>query len=46
METPEIEFLLYLLTRYVKNNSLDPKKSSISDLIDNINMNLTPIGGG
>ena len=46
METPEIEFLLYLLTRYVKNNSLDPAAVSVSELIDNINMNLTPIGGG
>jgi len=46
METPEIEFLLYLLTRYIKNNSLEPGKVSVAELIDNINLNLTPIGGG
>lgn len=46
METPEIEFLLYLLTRYIKNNSLDPATVSVAELLDNINMNLTPIGGG
>jgi hypothetical protein len=46
METPEIEFLLYLLTRYVKNNSLNPAEVSVAELFDNINMNLTPIGGG
>jgi hypothetical protein len=46
METPEIEFMLYLLTRYMKNNCLDPNKISVEDLMKSINMNLTPIGGG
>ena len=46
METPEIEFLLYLLTRYVKNNELDASQATVADLFENINMNLTPIGGG
>jgi hypothetical protein len=46
METPEIEFMLYLLTRYIKNNCLDPTKVSIEELMKNINVNLTPIGGG
>lgn len=46
VETPEMEFMLYLLTRYIKNNSLDPVKVSIEDLMKSINVNLTPIGGG
>ena len=46
METPEMEFLLYLVNRYVKNNSIDPFKVTIAELIENINVNLTPLGGG
>jgi hypothetical protein len=46
METPEIEFLLYLLGRYIKNNELTPAQVTVAELIENINMNLTPIGGG
>ncbi len=46
METPEMEFLLYLLTLYVKNNTLDADKVTVADLIKNINLNLTPTGGG
>jgi hypothetical protein len=46
VETPELEFMLYLLTRYVKNNSIDASKVSVAELLDNINLNLTPIGGG
>jgi hypothetical protein len=46
METPELEFFLYLLTRYVKNNELDPDKITVAELFQNINLNLTPVGGG
>ena len=46
METPEMEFLLYLLTCYVKNNSIDMVNTTVEGLISNINLNLTPIGGG
>ncbi|MDD3719343.1 MAG: hypothetical protein PHP28_11850 [Actinomycetota bacterium] len=46
METPEIEFLLYLLTRYLKNNLIDPESTTVAELLGNINVNLTPIGGG
>lgn len=46
VETPEIEFLQYLLTRYIKNYELDPAKMSVDDLLGNINMNLMPVGGG
>ncbi len=46
METPELEFLLYLLDRYMKINSLDEEETTVKGLIGNINMNLTPLGGG
>ncbi len=46
METPEVEFLLYLLTRYIKNNNIDAERVSVAELLENINLNLTPIGGG
>lgn len=46
METPEMEFLLYLLTRYVNNYELKPSQLTVDELMENINMNLTPIGGG
>lgn len=46
METPEIEFLLYLLTQYIKNNDLNPIQVTVTELLENINMNLTPLGGG
>jgi hypothetical protein len=46
METPVLEFLLYLLTQYVKKNDLKPAQTTVAELLENINMNLTPIGGG
>lgn len=46
METPELDFLLYLLTRFAKNNDLDPEKTTLQDVYNSINLNLTPIGGG
>lgn len=46
METPEVEFLLYLLTRYIRNNNIDAASVSVAELLENINLNLTPIGGG
>lgn len=46
METPEIEFLLYLLTRYLNNYELNPAQITVDELMENINVNLTPIGGG
>ncbi len=46
METPELEFLLYMLTRYIKNYELKPANITVAELIENINVNLTPVGGG
>jgi hypothetical protein len=46
METPEIEFLLYLLTQYLSFASIDPANTTVEELLTNIDINLTPIGGG
>jgi hypothetical protein len=46
MENPEVEFLQYLLNRYIKSYGLDPSSLTVAELLDNINLNLTPIGGG
>jgi len=46
METPELEFLLYLLSRYIKNNDLNPAQLTVDELLENINLYLAPIGGG
>ncbi len=46
MENPELEFLIYLLNRYLKTNDIDPAKLSVAELLENINLNLTPVGGG
>lgn len=46
MENPELEFLLYLLNRYIRNSDIDPTKLSVAELMENINVNLTPVGGG
>lgn len=46
MEVPEIEFMLYLLTRYIEFNDLAPEQITVAELFENINMALTPIGGG
>lgn len=46
VETPEVEFLQYLLQRYLRAYGLDPSQMSVEELLHNISLNLTPIGGG
>jgi hypothetical protein len=46
MEAPEVEFLQYLIQRYLKAYGLDPAKMTVEELLHNISVNLTPIGGG
>lgn len=46
MEAPEMEFLMYLLERFVGINDIDVKEASVEDLMRKINEELTPIGGG
>ncbi len=46
MENPELEFLQWLLMRFVKEEGLNPSEMSLDDLIDRLNRALTPLGGG
>jgi hypothetical protein len=46
MENPELEFLQWLLMRFVREEGLDVDKMSLNDLIDRLNRALTPLGGG
>lgn len=46
MENPEMEFLHYLLNRFIEMNDIDVEKASLGDLLDKLNEELTPIGGG
>jgi hypothetical protein len=46
VENPEIEFLQYLLNRFIEMNEIDVEKASLRYLLDRLNEELTPIGGG
>ncbi len=46
MENPELEFLHWLLTRFLKEESVDAENTTVAELIDRLNQALTPIGGG
>lgn len=46
MEAPEMEFLQWLLDRFIEMNDLDPETASLKDLQERLRLELTPIGGG
>lgn len=46
LENPELEFLQYLLKRFIEMRDIDLDKASLKDLLDNLSEELTPIGGG
>ena len=46
MENPEMEFLQYLLSRFVDMNDIDVERASLKELMDKLSEELTPIGGG
>ncbi|MDD5748676.1 MAG: hypothetical protein PHP64_06495 [Actinomycetota bacterium] len=46
MENPELEFLQYLIRRFIEMSDIDVESTSIRELIDRIQDELTPIGGG
>jgi hypothetical protein len=46
METPEMEFLQWLLKRFVDMNEIDVEHTTLGDLMEKLNEELTPIGGG
>lgn len=41
-----MEFLQYLLSQFIEMNDIDVEKASLKDLLDKLNEELTPIGGG
>ena len=46
MEAPELEFLQWLLAKYVHSAGLDVETASLKDLLMALDEALTPIGGG
>lgn len=46
MEAPEVEFLMYLLERFIDKNDIDVRNTSVEELVQRMNEELTPIGGG
>lgn len=41
-----MEFLQWLLRRFIEMNSIDVKETTVEQLLDNLGEGLTPIGGG
>jgi hypothetical protein len=46
MESPEMEFLQWLLRRFVDMNEIDVERTSVAELLNKLDEELTPIGGG
>ena len=46
MENPEMDFLQYLLRRFIVNEDIDVEKCTVKDLLDRLMEEMTPIGGG
>jgi hypothetical protein len=46
VENPEMEFLQWLLKRFVDMNEIDVQQTTLAELLDRLNDELTPIGGG
>jgi hypothetical protein len=46
VENPEMEYLQYLLARFIEMNELDVDKATVAQLLHKLNEELTPIGGG
>ncbi|MHB8896699.1 MAG: hypothetical protein ACYC99_16205 [Candidatus Geothermincolia bacterium] len=46
MENPEMDFLQYMLNRFIAMEDIDPEKCTVQDLLDRLMQELTPIGGG
>jgi hypothetical protein len=46
MENPEMDFLQYLLRRFIEMEDIEPAKCTVQDLMDRLMQELTPIGGG
>jgi hypothetical protein len=45
MENPELEFLQWLLMRFIKEEGVE-EGMTLQDVLDRLNRALTPLGGG
>ncbi len=45
MENPELEYLQWLLMRFIREESVEGDVS-LKDVLDRLNRALTPLGGG
>jgi hypothetical protein len=46
MENPEMDFLQYLLRRFIQMEDINVDECTVQDLMDRLLQELTPIGGG
>lgn len=46
MENPELDFLQYLLNRFIAMEDIVPEKCTVQELQARLLQELTPIGGG
>lgn len=46
MENPEMEFLQWLLGKFIQMNDIDVETASLKEVLDRLSLELTPIGGG
>ena len=46
MENPEMEFLQWLLGKFIQMNDIDVETAALKDMLDKLSLELTPIGGG
>jgi len=46
VENPEMEFLQWLLSKFIQMNDIDVETAALKDVLDKLSLELTPIGGG
>ena len=46
MENPEMEFLQWLLGKFIQMNDIDQETATLKEVLDKLSFELTPIGGG
>ena len=46
MENPEMEFLQWLLGKFIQMNDIDVETASLKEVLDRLSLELTPICGG
>jgi|BarGraNGADG00312_2_1021985.scaffolds.fasta_scaffold90845_1 hypothetical protein len=46
VENPEMEFLQWLLSKFIQMNDIDIETATLREVLDKLSLELTPIGGG